>query len=287
MGSVLSDHQFLHEADLLNPSQPPLTVVNSTPNTWYYDPTGSMLYVNTGGASPAADAHTYTAVVRENAINIVSQSNINVTNLVTDETARYNSGYGIQVATSNNITLTNCEAYAAGKHAIGVIDTDAFVGNGLVAANLMPDQGYGGSTAFVSYSDINYVNKPTTSTWLNCTATNIESDYPAFYDHGEGLKSVIIRNMTAGGAGISFGGTQQVSTLQGATITGGGGLGLNGNTIADGVRIIGGVNQVGVNGSGNILQNSVINGGNLAYSYQAIIVDFGSGGNIFRFNTLS
>lgn len=279
VGSVLSDHQFLHSAELIDPSRPASAVVRDTPNTWYYDTPSATLYVNT----TAPTAHTLTAVTREDAIYNNGQSHLRFSNLVADETARANSGYAIRVQNGSDVQLNNCDAFGGGKHDIGVINSTGFVANGGYVANLMPDQGFGGATALVAYSDWSVSH--TTSEWNNITVGNLNTtDYSAYYNHGEGLGTVTLRNLTSNGYRVTLGGLSDRSYVYGGTITNAH-LEVTGNTTVDGIRIIGGYNQVSVSGSNNILQNSVISGGDMYWGYHGAIVESGSN-NIYRFNTI-
>lgn len=204
VGSVLGNGTFLDSAYLKNSRSTDLTTnlnyVNSHPNSYYYDNVGKQLYLNTGG-NVAADSRQLTAVVQDDLVFSNYKNNLVFNDLVTRESAIDNAGYGFRIMGSTNVTVTNSEAYTAGKHNFGVINSTGFVGDNLKAANAMPDQGPGGATAFVSYADANYSNQ--TSKYSNITVSNMGGDYPAFYAHGEGLGQLQFDHWDVNGVGMS------------------------------------------------------------------------------------
>ena len=81
-------------------------------------------------------------------------------NLVVDETAAANQGYGIRIQNSTDVLVDSCEAYRAGKHHIASINSTQFVGTNLYSAWAMPGQSRVGASsidpavsAYVAYGD--------------------------------------------------------------------------------------------------------------------------------------
>ncbi|MGA2231593.1 MAG: dockerin type I domain-containing protein [Tepidisphaeraceae bacterium] len=299
VNSVLEDHQFLHSATLVDSSAPsnatPSTYVNyveSTPDTWYYDatPTADELYINTGTTVSATDGHVYTAAVRQNVVSNNYQSNLVFDNLTVEESAAYNGGYGFGMQFGSNLTVENSTAIATGKHAFAAIDAPNFLGENLLASNAMPDQGFGGATAFVAFSDGNDVNDA--SSWINDTNTNPGGNYPAFISHGDpgsiGSITIVNMNSPSGGAGISIettSSTEQVS-IQGGLINNGYVNLDSTNTIINGLTLTGAYAQIILEGNGEILQNSIITGTNQnPYAAQNGSVYVEGANDIIRFNT--
>lgn len=76
------------------------------------------------------------------------------------------------------------------------------------ASLVMPDQGRGGASAFVSYSD--HSRKGDTSLYEDCVvedyadAPDGKGMYPAFVTHGEGIGRVEIVRLVSRGAGLTF-----------------------------------------------------------------------------------
>ena len=60
---------------------------------------------------------------------------------------------GLTRARGRYVTFLDDEAYRAGKHHFGAINTTDFLGKGLRAEYALPNQGYGGATTLVSYAD--------------------------------------------------------------------------------------------------------------------------------------
>jgi hypothetical protein len=299
VNSVLEDHQFLNSATLADTvagsSPAPSTYVSyveSTPDTWYYDATPNVdeLYVNTGTTISPTDGHVYTAAVRENLVSNSHQSNLVFENLTVEESADANAGYGFQIQNGDNVTIRNSTAIATGKHAFSVIDSTGFVGENLTASYSMPDQGYGGASAFVSYSDDTRVGD--TSSWVNTTFTNPNGPYPAFISHGDpyAIGSLNIVNMSGSGYGTGIviyqtSPTEAVSIQGGSFYNGFIDVSTN-NTTINGMTISGQYSQVDLSGDNDILQNSVITGTNqdTAQGQDGAVYLSGTG-DIVRFNT--
>jgi hypothetical protein len=287
VNSVLVDHQFTHSASLLTGSSDATTnlaYVNSNPNTWFYD--SDKLYLNTGGINPATDSRTYTAAVREDAVDSNYKNHLVFRNLVADETAKYNSGYAFRIQFSDDVLVENSEAYRAGKHHFGVINSTNFVGRHLYAGLSMPDQGYGGASPYVSYSGD---GQSDTSTWIDVTAENPYQIYPGFISHGAGIHALTIQNMVVRGGGVSL---ALESPTASARVEGGSidnaALDLYGNNITvDGVKITGPYGAIGISGQNNLIQNNLLVGRqpNWWGGQKAAIVEGGTD-NIIRFNTI-
>ncbi len=304
--AVFLNHDFLKSAALDAGATDPVSYVESNSGSWYYD-AGSAepgLYVNAGQAIGGLAIGALTATVVGGGANPYAsgvvftngQSNLVLQNLSVRESAAYNSGYGISVFGGSNVQLLNSSVSGAGKHAFAAIDTTGFVGRGLNASYLMPDQGYGGATAYVAYSDFNSSND--TSQWVNDVATNLNGSYPAFYTHSvpsasdpTPISSVLVKNMqiSANGMAAAISGIVAGAgklTVQGGNITNGGVV-TYGNTTVDGVTLTGSSAQIQANGSGNIIQNNLVTGAapNWEAGNNGAIVDNGTG-NIIRFNTV-
>jgi len=290
--AVLSDHRFLRSARLVTKSDDPTADpvhVRSHPGSWYSR--DGFLHVNTGGVDPRTDPRTYTAAVREDLISANGKDHLTFRDLVVDETARPDAGYGFRVFGGEGVRMEGCEAYRCGKHHFGVVNSTGFVGVDLYAAHAMPDQGVGGASAFVSFSD--RTRRGDTSHYLRCTCEHLEDAgtggrYPAFVTHGEGLGSVSLEGLTSRGGDIALGNQES-----GATIRVKGGrledavLGVHGEKIVvDGMTVVGAHAGATLEGAGNVLQNMLIVGGNPGFAgHQAAIVE-GGRGNTIRFCTV-
>jgi hypothetical protein len=264
--SVLASGNFLHSSALLASSatDPATNVayVNANPNSWFYNTASDTLYVNSGTSIPS-DPRQFTGVVQDDLVYSNYQSNIVFKNLVTDESAKYNAGYGFRVQGGANVSIINCEADRAGKHNFGVINSTGFVGNGITAQYAMPDQGVGGATALVSYSDGSVSN--TTSSWSNVNVSNM-GGYPAWYSHGDGLGPVSLTNFKTNGAVISMSAN---TTLTNATVINTG-IQIYDDATVNGATLIGGGISLGANAvAKNIFIQDYVNSGT---SYPSPIV---------------
>jgi hypothetical protein len=293
VNSVLADHGFFRSASL-NTSSSDVAVnrafVDSTSNSWYYDDAADELYVNTGGVNPTAVSTTYTAAVRDDVVFSNGKSNLVFKDLVVNESAKVNAGYAFRVEGGNNVRIEDSEAYNAGKHHFGVINSDGFVGERLYASSAMPDQGYGGATAFVAFSDASQGRHADSSQWLDSTAENMGGSYVGFYTHGTGVGDVLVKNLTvkdSPGIGISTDSAEQ----QNVRVIGGhldnSSISIYGhNVVVDGVRMIGANSNVDIRGNDNIVQNVLLTGAKPEFNYFTAMQDFGTG-NVFQFNTVS
>ncbi len=298
--SVFENGQFLNSASLASAS--PLAYVENTAGSWYYQGAGSGagLYVNAGAAIAANSPTQFTATVigggpnPSGAAAVYSNGNSHLTfeNLTINQTAAYNAGYGFAAAGGSGVKLLNSVVTGAGKHAVGAIDTTGFLAQGDAASNFMPGQGYGGSTAYVAYSDPSGVND--TSKWVNDSANMGDNPYPAMYDHYTAsaanptpIKSVIVINMNSVngsiGLGVAAGGTALVqggNVVNAAVFTGG-------NTVVDGVTLTGAAAAIDLSGPNNVAENNIVAGAspNWEAGTDGGIVDNGQG-DVVRYNTV-
>jgi hypothetical protein len=289
INSVLIDHQFTHSAQLLTQTtnaQANIDYVKANANSWFYS--SGQLYLNTGGADPISDSRTYTAPVRENVVFSNGKDHLIFRNLIADESAKQDAGYAFRVQGSSDVRIEDSEAYRAGKHHFGVIDSTNFVGKNLYTSIAMPDQGYGGASGYVSFSDARRGDD--NSTWINIVADNPNGPYPGFVSHGGGLKTLSIQNLVVhGGAGLFIINENPTGTVN---IAGGrienGPVDIYGsNVTVDGVAITGPDGYIDLEGSGNVIQNNVLSGRETDWyaGSKAAIVDAGTG-NMIRFNTV-
>lgn len=304
--SVFVNQKFLNSAELAGGSSAPLAYLEGNANTWYYDSssTNPGLYINTGGAISSLAPGALTATVvgggadpyGSAVVFTNGQSNITIENLNIRESAAAGSGYGISAGGGSNIQVLNSTVTAAGVHGVAAIDTNKFLGENLSVSYMMPDLGYGASTAYVAYSD--YTASNDTSQWINDSASNLNGAYPAFYTHSvpnaadpTPIASVLVKNLTASGGGMVatvsgvMAGNSQL-TITGGTITDGG-IVANGNTMIDGVTVTGPAAQIQLNGSNNIAQNNLVTGAqpNWEGGKNGAVVDNGTD-NIIRYNTI-
>jgi hypothetical protein len=292
VNSIQADHAFFFTVYLATSAAPDpassLAAVKATPRTWFQDAASHDLYVHTAGDDPRAGQVLYTAAVRENPVLVSQQHDVVVRNLVTDESAKFGGGYGFYVGESTNITLEGCEAYRAGKHHFGAINTDNFVGRDLYAAWAMPNQGYGGASAYVTYSDFH--RPDSRSSWYDVAYEELDratAPYLVFLSHGGGIGDLLVDNVRSrGGIGMS------IAPDGGARVRVHGGLledvGLSlyaANAVVDGLTLRGPRVGLAVLGSGDVVQNVLIDGARPDFADAAVLVNYGSG-NTFRFNTV-
>ncbi|MBV8881949.1 MAG: hypothetical protein JO332_18475 [Planctomycetaceae bacterium] len=149
---------------------------------------------------------SYTACVRVDPVHSNGKNHLVFKDLVADESADVRDGYGFRVMGSDDVRLEDCEAYRAGRHHFGTINSTHFVGLRLKCATAMPAIP-GGATFYVSFSDAS--RKGDTHQWIDCSAEHLENpgqgNYQVFYDHGEGLGPILLQNMTSRGGKFSVG----------------------------------------------------------------------------------
>jgi len=288
--AVLVDHRFLRHAGAAAKGGLAAEAehVRSHPGFWTHR--DGLLTLNSG-VDPRADPRVYTVAVRDDVVASGGKSHLTFRDLAVDESARADAGYGFRVAGGEGVRLEGCEAYRCGKHHFGVINTTGFVGVDLYAAEAMPDQGVGGASAYVSYSDRS--RRGDTSHYLRCVAERPEDAgaggrYPAFVTHGEGIGSVVLEGMTSRGGDLALGNRES-----GATIRVEGGrledavLGVYGERIVvDGLTVVGPHAGVTLDGAGNVLQNMLMTGINPGSSGHQAAITEGGERNTVRFCTV-
>ncbi len=262
--------------------------------SWSYD--GTYLYLNSPNANPSTDGEVYTAVERDDVIYSNYQSHLVFTNLVTDESVRLddNGGYGFRIMGSTDVQLNGCEAYRAGKHNFGVINSTQFVGSNLIAAYAAPGQGAGNASAYVSYGDTSTGLFSQTSAWHTIIASNMEDPqdstiYDAFVDHGATLTNLLLDRLTSYGAGVDLSNSDNPA----GTVVMTGGLIQNARLetdgtglVVDGVELTGPQATIDVTSSNTLLQNLLMYGTNLGNAwYQTAFLSRGTN-NILRFSTI-
>jgi hypothetical protein len=282
--AVLVDHVFLYSANGHN--------VTSMADSWSY--MDGTLKINSRSSDPRVDRRLYTAVVRQDVVYSNYMSNLVFRNLVVDESAAADGGYGFRIMGSRNVIVEQCEAYRAGRHHFGVINSTGFVGRNLYAAWAMPGLGHGGAIAYVSYGDATSHLPNQISEWHNCVWDHPEDpqdhdNYYAFYCHGTKITSVLVDNVSSLGGNFSV--SNQES--QGTKIMVRGGLVQNARVEAygegiqfDGMHLVGPRASLDMAGKNLLFQNMIIEGTNLGNDwYQSAIVSRGTG-NTLRFSTV-
>lgn len=244
------------------------------PSAWRLDGTCIRL-----AQTPAANQKLQ-VIRRENMVNLQGLRHLVLRGLAVDATARMHGGYGFRVEMCEDITLEDCLATRCGKHHFGVINSTAVVLRRCHASLAMPDQGVGGASAFVSYSDKRH--RGDTSRYEDCVVENYadatgQGQYPAFVTHGEGIGEVVMVGLKSKGAGFSFNNAESgaLLTLTDSEISGGG-LTLNGtNCRVKGVTLLSGV--LTLNGSRHHVTGCRITGMNPGFEgYQSAVVNHAS-----------
>jgi autotransporter-associated beta strand protein len=307
VNAFLVNHQFTHNASLVSGQSTDagnISYVESTTNTNYYDPNssaeangaklGAGIYINIGG--PLSSGATYGAAILDSVINDYGQSNLVFKNLNVEESAAYNAGYGINIQNTSNVQVLNSTVIASGKHAIAAIDSTGFVGENLNASYMMPDQGYGGASAYVAFSDQNVSG--TTSKWINDTFSNANGEYPAFITHSGAttsdptpIGSALVQNMVTDSypaIDIQTAGNETVN-ITGGHATNGAVILEGNNTTVNGMLVTGANGAIEVNAgtTGNVIENSIVDGAtpNWTAGHDGAIIDAGTG-TVIRFNTI-
>ncbi len=285
--SVLANQAFFNYSF----GQPAAAVAGA----WFYD--GANITINSPDADPRYDGEVYTAVQRDDVVYSNYQSHLVFNNLVTDESARYddNGGYGFRIMGSQDVQLNGCEAYHAGKHHFGVINSTAVIASNLIAAYAAPgQQASGGASAFVSYGDASTGLYNQTSEWHYVLASNMDdpqenSTYYAFLTHGPTIGSVLLDHLTSVGANVSI--TNAEIPTASERITGGliqnARLEIGGSSaVVDGMELSGPQATIDIAADNTTLQNLLIHGTNLGSAwYQTAVLSRGNN-NILRFSTI-
>ncbi|MBC7782490.1 MAG: hypothetical protein H7144_01515 [Burkholderiales bacterium] len=285
VNAVLSNQVFYNHAIKLsglsqnNPAN--ITYVRDHPGTWYQADDGKV-YINAHGTDPRNGTVNFTAAVRDDVVNVTDKHNVVIRNVVVDESAKDNAGYAFRVMQSSNIRIEDSEAYRAGKHHFGTINSTGFVGKGLYSAFVLPNQI--SSSAYVSYSDASRTDD--TSDWDTITAENMPGA-GAFYAHGDGngIGRVSVKNVIARGTHVDANLRPGTLSLQNITLEQGASLNVGTDyTIVDGVQVKGYNSYIFVTASSSILQNIVANKYVNQTRYYSVIDDHGRN-NIVRFST--
>ncbi len=284
--SVLANHAFFNYSNG--------QYAGNVAGSWSYD--GTNLYINSPSANPITDGEVYTAVERDDVIYSNYQSHLVFTNLVADESARLddNGGYGFRIMGSTDVQLNGCEAFRAGKHNFGVINSTQFIGSNLIAAYAAPGQGAGNASAYVSYGDTSTGLLSQTSAWHNIIAAHMEDPqdstiYNAFVNHGATLTNLLVDHLTSYGAAVDLSNSENFAET--VVMTGGliqnarletDGTGL----LVDGLELTGPQATIDVTSSNTTLQNLLMYGTNLGSAwYQTAILSRGMN-NVLRFSTI-
>ncbi|MBI1375798.1 MAG: hypothetical protein GC159_24070 [Phycisphaera sp.] len=282
VGAVLEGDAFYVAADDADQ-------VRQTARSWHW--ADGVLTINTGGPDPRQRGATYTACVRVDPVFSNGKDHLVFRDLVVDESADARDGYGFRVMDSSDVLIEDCEAYRAGRHHFGVINSTGFTGRRLYAAWAMPNIP-GGATFYVSFSDAR--RKGDTHRWIDCRADHLDNPghgyYQAFYNHGEGLGPILIQNMTTRGGRLSADAREHAPvTIRGGTITDAS-LELFGSHVhVDGVRITGN-GALDCYASDSVLENVLIDiapdgGGPTGYA-SGVVMRKDARRNTLRFSTV-
>ena len=265
--------------------------VPSTPGS--YALSGGTLTLNPG-TDPRTGAVRIGVCRRVDAVYTNGHNHLLLRDLVTDGTAKPDDGYGFRVENSTDVQLQTCEAYRAGKHHFGTINSTGFVGTGLYAAYGLPGQGAGGSSAFVTFGDGTGMPDQT-SEWRDCTFDHTEdlaspgTHLQAYYMHGPAVASVLVHNLTTHGGLVVLNNGDNPSAplrMEGGWIDDGL-LRIYGDAaVVDGVKITGSQGVVEVVGTHAVLQNLLLVGNNLAGQWYQTAVLFRNSGGTLRFSTI-
>lgn len=240
---------------------------------------------------PRADTRVWTACVRVDLVHSNGRNHLVFRDLVADESADARDGYGFRVMGSDGVRLESCEAYRAGRHHFGVINSTNFAGEKLHCAVAMPACP-GGATFYVSFSDAS--RKGDTHRWIDCSAEGFENpgqrNYQVFYDHGEGLGPILIRNLRSKGGKFSVAGSKAAPvTIEGGLIEDNSLEVFGEHLRVDGLTIRGD-GALDLFGSDGLYENLLLvlapkNGGPTGYG-SAVVVRDGAKRNTLRFSTV-
>ena len=229
---------------------------------------------------------TYTACVRVDPFHSNGKNHLVFRDLVADESADVRDGYGFRVMGSDGVRLEDCEAYRAGRHHFGAINSTNFVGLRLKCAVAMPAIP-GGATFYVSFSDA--ARKNDTHQWIDCSAEQL-GGYQVFYDHGEGLGPILIQNMISRGGKFSVGSSSTAPiTIKGGLIEDASLEAFGDHLHVDGLTLKGNA-AVDLFCSDSLLENMVVavepkNGGPTGYGCGIVLRD-NAKRNVVRYSTV-
>ena len=260
VNALLANHVFLFDPK----SQP----VEAVSDSYAWD--GGTLTLNTPKHDPRTDGRLYTACVREDVIASDGRNHLVFRNLVADESAKADGGYGVRIMGSRDVLVDGCEARRAGKHNFGCINSTGAVFRDCYAAWAMPGLGHGGHSAYVSYGDAGGMTQQT-SEYDRCVFDHVRdtrdggNGYYYFVTHGSNIGSVLLRGPVSHGAPCELDNRESGASLR---ILGGlledNRLELYGKDIlVDGLRMTGAQATVDMTTSASILQNMTISGTNL------------------------
>jgi hypothetical protein len=286
---VLEGKKFWRSAALIateKTSESARASLRATPRSWRWEE--GTLEVNSGQGPPPA----LSAVTRSNMIEIDRRKHLVLRDLAVTDTACFNSGYGFAVFFSAQITIEDCEARRCGKHHFGIINSTEILLNRCYCAEVMPDQGVGGASAYVSFSDQS--RKWDTSRYVDCVTENYldepsKSYHPAFLSHGEGIGTIEIQGMISRGSPVLLANDKAsgARTRMSGGLIEDAALHLYGNgLVVDGVTIRRGVLEF--LGSDDLAKNMILEDYNGGFQgHQCAVVVHGTGtGNALRSSTV-
>jgi hypothetical protein len=177
--------------------------VEATPNGFFWKDGVLRIHCD---SDPRTDGRVYTGCLREDIVHSNAKNFLVFRNLVADESANaFELGYCFRVMGSADVRLEDCEAYRAGIHHFGTINSTRFVGLRLYTAYTMPAEAT--ATFYVSFSDPS--RKDDEHVWDSCVAEHLENpgrrNHMAIYNHGPGVGNLTIKNLTSRGGMVSCG----------------------------------------------------------------------------------
>lgn len=248
---------------------------------------------------PRSGKEPWSVCLREDLINSNSKDHLVIRDLVVEDSAKANGGYGVRIMGSKNVLIERVEVLRAGKHHFGCINSTAVVHRSCYAAYALPRQGTGGASAFVSYGDKESGLMDQTSEYHDClfehtedpwnTVSGNEDRYFVFITHGAAIGSVLLKNVICRGGGWSVSNGEAPNAkvrIEGGLLTDNR-LTVDGTGIViDGLRITGAQATIDLMGKDHLLQNLVMQGTNLGSQwFQTAILARGPGMTL-RFSTI-
>lgn len=234
---------------------------------------------------------SYTACVRVDPVYSNGKSHLVFKELCAEESADVRDGYCFRVMGSDDVRIEDCEAYRAGRHHFGTINSSNFVGLRLKCAYAMPAID-GGATFYVSFSDPS--RKDDRHQWIDCVAEHLENpgkgNYQVFYDHGEGLGPILLQNMTSRGGKFSVGSSSTAAiTVKGGLIEDASLEVFGTNFKADGLTLKGN-SAIDLFCSDSVIENCLLlldpkNGAQTGYNAAFVLRDDAKR-NTIRYNTV-